>query len=279
MKYLYDQVVWFMNPRNFVAFSLSLHWRSELAYQLKRRTLTSSSRVPLRHRVLFESHSLPKTAARIAHLQASLIIANVSICFRSISLSVTVLQTSKFSEVSFETMGTWPPLDLEVCIVDVPTLYALEVRVMRSQSSAQAVMVTGYSFSVAWYVFGSVLPGPPWDVYGIYCNYMFFFVCHYDVIAIFKLRMLSFGWKEVVCCCSCLAASTWATPHNTELIAMEGVRDAFEQTVGNSIRCSQLQMRTQVFQTREARKLFQQKFNTWASQHSQKPACNLDISF
>lgn len=106
-----------------------------------------------------------------------------------------------------------------------------------------------------------------------------FFVSDYDVIAIFKLRMLSFGWKEVLCCCSCLAASTWATPHNTELIAMEGVRDAFEQTVGNSIRCSQLQMRAQVFQTREARKLFQQKFNTWASQHSQKPACNLDISF
>ena len=161
----------------------------------------------------FWKSSLPKTAARIAHLQASLIIANVSICFRSISLSVTVLQTSKFSKVSFETMGTWPPLDLEVCIVDVPTLYALEVRVMRSQSSAQAVMVTGYSFSVAWYVFGSVLPGPPWDVYGIYCNYMFFFVCHYDVIAIFKLRMLSFGWKEVVCCCSCLAASPG--PHPT----------------------------------------------------------------
>lgn len=56
---------------------------------------------------------------------------------------------SKISEVSFETIGTWPRLDLEVWILDVPTLYALEVRVMRSQSSAQAVMVTGYSFSAA----------------------------------------------------------------------------------------------------------------------------------
>lgn len=78
---------------------------------------------------------------------------------------------------------------------------------------------------------------------------------------IFRLRTLSFCKTEDVCLLQLFSCFNLG-PHNTELIAMEGVRDAFEQTVGHSIRCSQLQMRAQVFQTSEARKLFQQKFNT-----------------